>query len=172
MTKHGGYTGHPCRSTRVFSYQRYWHQNQNNNHPHFSSWSCRSFSGVCPLFPWKKILRSHLLPLLILMLISITVQKTANLLRAQFFLRLLVSNYVRPLKQVHKFTLFQALVSEIKLAFSHPINRVHNPISVEQKNSCCNVSSLAKRRKHSFWKYLKYIMSVLCNPQSEKEKDS
>ena len=93
------------------------------------------------MFPWKKILRSHLLPLLILRLISITVQKTANLLRAQFFLRLLVSNlishqtsnYVRPLKQVHKFTLFQALVSEIKLAFSHPINRVHNPISVEKK---------------------------------------
>ena len=134
MTKHGGYTGHPCRSTR------YWHQNPNNNHPHCSSWSCRSFSGVCPLFPWKKIIRSHLLPLLILTLISITVQKTANLLRAQFFLRLLVSkllshqtsNYVRPLKQVRKDTSFQALVSKIQLAYSHPINKVHVPISVER----------------------------------------
>ena len=92
------------------------------------------------MFPWKKILRSHLLPLLILTLISITVQKTANLLRAQFFLRLLVSkllshqtsNYVRPLKQVRKDTSFQALVSKIQLAFSHPINRVHVPICVER----------------------------------------
>ena len=77
---------------------------------------------------------------MILRLISITVQKTANRLRAKFFLRLLVSkllshqtsNYVRPLKQVRKDTSFQALVSKIQLAFSHPINRVHVPISVER----------------------------------------